>query len=168
MNELLKTSEVADRLGVKPATIRSWFHRYPGLFQEGIHYTQDQRGDKLWTPAAMELFQTRATQTETQIAPLSVSSDVADCNHPIDEQLQPIAESIAYQVIEQRLPVLVNQVIDRLLANPSDLDNQRLNEVLDRVGTGLGLVRMSEAIAGGLRAALAASTESMKSLPGGN
>ncbi|OLP15614.1 hypothetical protein BST81_25410 [Leptolyngbya sp. 'hensonii'] len=163
MNDLLSTAEVADRLGVKPGTVRSWFHRYPELFQEGTHYVND-KGNKLWTGAGFNLFQVRATQDVTQGATGSVAPSVAD---PIDQQLQPVADAIALAAIEQRLPGLVQGSIHRILNNPTDLDSQKLASMLDRLGQSLGLLQMSKALANGLSIAVAASVKQLEGIPDG-
>lgn len=170
MNELLKTSEVADRLGLKEGTIRAWLTRYPEVFKEGDHHLHlDNK--RFWTPAGVELLRSRVTQ---DVAPSVTLQATAEGANPspgsqpgLDAKLEPLAEAIAYQVIEERLPLLVNQAIDRILSNPTDLDNQRMAEALDRIGNTLGLMKAASLLQGGLQAALNASRESLKSLPEG-
>ena len=149
-NQLFTTNELATRLGVQPGTIRSWNSRYSDQIQEGTHFIKEGTR-KLWTVAALQLFQT-ATE--------NAAPGVAACVAP----LQPIADAIAWEVIAAQLPGQVEASITRILTNPTELDQQRLLQILGQVGAGVSLARMAGIFAGGLRQAIAAGETSLKAL----
>lgn len=153
-NELLTTKQLAERLNVSDATIRTWNSRYSALIQEGTHFVKDG-GRKFWTNAALQLFQGE-TQIETPVETESVSP-----------ALQPVAEAIAWEVIAAQLPGAVQASVNRILSNPTELDQERLLQILGQVGAGVSLARMAGIFAGGLERAIAASQDNLKALEGG-
>lgn len=153
MNQLFTTTELAAQMGVQPSTIRSWSSRYSEQIQEGTHFIKEG-SRKLWTVAALQLFQ-NATENATP--------EVSECVAPA---LQTVAEAIAWATLEAQLPGQVQASINRILTNPTDMDQQRLLTILSRVGSGVTLAKMSAIFAGGLQQAIATSQASMKQLEG--
>lgn len=153
--DLLLTSEVATRLGCNDSQIRNLKHRNKDRLIENLHWQKSNDGRTLWTPQGVSVL-------ASLINGDTVPSQVDTQPYQRHQTLQVWADQMALAAIEQQLPALIQASLNRILTDPTEQDALALAAMLDRIGEGLGLMQASQALAGGLRAAVDASRESLK------
>lgn len=171
MTNIYTTQQLSDITGVPSATLRSWKQR--GKLAEGIHWAKDEQDNLVWTDSGLEAVQSLAGQSgdaaSLKIADTATDSDAAETqgdDATAPDPVQQFADRVAWAMLEHQLPGAVQGSINRILANPTELEQQRLLAILERVGSGVTLARMSAIFAGGLTQAIAASSSSLKVLEG--
>lgn len=127
--EVLTTPQVAELIGVKEGTVRSWLSRYT-CFVEGHHYIKEESGRTLWLAAGVEFLKTRATEFATDNATETVAPDLIR-DEVLDSLLDTTAQQLAYLYFE-KLPERTVQRIRQILQQPTQEDRAVLQKSMQR------------------------------------
>lgn len=121
---------------------------HPDVTEPAIHTANSCNEAQLqdgtpWNPDSARTDESDPT-IEELLEILASYATIAAPPNPIDQ----FADAIAWQMIEQQLPGAIQASIQRILTNSSGVDFVRLWSLLQRMGTGIGPIKLS-AILGG-------------------
>jgi hypothetical protein len=119
-NKLYSTPEASELTKIPESTIRNWMSCHPGLFIEGTHYLIEESGRKMWTEVGIEFLKTRTQSSETE------------SNETFLDALLDDAASFYAEKFYQELPVRVLRRIQQMRTNPTEAEQQLIQDSTQR------------------------------------
>jgi hypothetical protein len=158
--QVYTTNQLAELLSSSPSNIRSQKQRNPDLFVEGEAFVRDEHGALLWTmPGSIAMAQLLNTDDSiawldslpnvTSLAPERSAPPSAGLEDPL-EALNPAAEAVAWQLIQQHFHQRIGDSIRRILTQPSPPQQEYLDRMMAHYGLTKGWEKVMDTVQGAI------------------